>query len=70
MPFHWPSSRYLLGVPRQKPGESRLELTSQTRLDPVPLVTNLTLMFDVINFLQTPQHVALPRAMKGLLGGG
>jgi len=35
MPFHWPSSRYLLGVPRQKPGEIRLELTSQARLDPV-----------------------------------
>lgn len=26
-------------------------------------------VFDVINFLQTPQHVALPRAMKALLGG-
>ena len=26
-------------------------------------------VFDVINFLQTPQHVALPRAMKALQGG-
>jgi hypothetical protein len=27
-------------------------------------------VFIVINFFQTPQHVAVPRAMKALLGGG
>jgi hypothetical protein len=26
-------------------------------------------VLDAINFLQTPQHVAPPRAMKALLGG-
>lgn len=26
-------------------------------------------LLEVINFLQTPQHVALPRAMKALQGG-
>jgi hypothetical protein len=35
MLFLWPSSGYLLGVPRQEPGEIRFELTSQSRLDPV-----------------------------------
>ena len=35
MLFLWPSSGYLLGVPRQEPGEIRFELTSQARLDPV-----------------------------------
>src|SRR5580700_8789067 len=35
MLFLWPSAGYLLGVPRQEPGEIRFELTSQSRLDPV-----------------------------------